>query len=158
MMPAPDAQRALREQVLYLLGGGGAHMDFDQIVNGFPAAARGKRARGAPHTAWELLEHMRIAQWDILEFSRNARHVSPEWPKGYWPQTPAPPNRLAWSKSTAAFRADLEALAGMVGNPGNDLLARIPHGQGQTLLREALLAADHNSYHLGQLMLLRRLV
>lgn len=157
-MPAPDPHRALREQVLYLLGGGGAHVDFDQTVNGFPAALRGKRPRGAPHTAWELLEHMRIAQWDILEFSRNALHKSPEWPRGYWPESPEPPNRLAWSKSVAAFRADLEALAGMVADPGIDLLARIPHGQGQTLLREALLAADHNSYHLGQLMLVRRML
>jgi hypothetical protein len=158
MMPAPDPQHALREHVLYLLGGGGAHLDFDQTVNGFPAAGRGKRLRGAPHTAWELLEHMRIAQWDILEFSRNPQHVSPEWPQGYWPESPEPPNRLAWSKSAAAFRADLEALSGLVADPGADLMARIPHGQGQTLLREALLAADHNSYHLGQLMLVRRLV
>lgn len=157
-MPRPDPQRALREHVLYLLRGGGAHLEFDQTVAGLPAALRGKRPRGAPHSAWELLEHMRIAQWDILEFTRNARHVSPEWPKGYWPESPEPPNRLAWTKSVAAFRADLKALEELVASPDTDLLAPIPHGEGQTLLREALLAADHNSYHLGQLMLVRRLV
>lgn len=157
-MPAPDPQRTLREHVTYLLGGGGAHLDFDKTVTGFPAALRGKRPRGAPHSAWELLEHMRIAQWDILEFSRDARHVSPEWPDGYWPPSPEPPDRLAWAKSVAAFHADLKALEELVTAPGADLLARIPHGQGQTLLREALLAADHNSYHLGQLMLVRRLL
>ena len=157
-MPAPDPQRTLREHVIYLLGGGGAHLDVDKTVAGFPAALRGKRPRGAPHSAWELLEHMRIAQWDILEFSRDARHVSPEWPEGYWPASPEPPNRLAWAKSLAAFRADLKALEDLVAAPGADLLARIPHGQGQTLLREALLTADHNSYHLGQLMLVRRLL
>ncbi len=157
-MAATDPQRALREHVLYLLGGGGAHVDFDHTVTGFPADLRGKRPRGAPHSAWELLEHMRIAQWDILEFARDASHVSPEWPAGYWPETPEPPNRLAWSKSVASFQADLKALENLVADAATDLLTPIPHGQGQTVLREALLAADHNSYHLGQLMLVRRLL
>ena len=148
----------VREQVLYLLRGGGAHLSFDEVIAKFPAPLRGTKHNGAPHTAWQLLEHMRIAQWDILEFSRNPKHVSPEWPAGYWPPTERPPSAAAWTSSIAALKSDLEAMAKLVEDPKTDLYAKIPHGDGQNILREALLIADHNSYHLGQLMLLSRLL
>jgi len=111
-----------------------------------------------PHSAWELLEHMRIAQWDILEFSRNPKHVSPEWPRGYWPETPEPPNAKAWAKSLKLFAGDLAAMKRLVANPRTNLFARIPHGNGQTILREALLVADHNAYHLGEVVITRRVL
>ncbi len=152
----PD-EAALRKHLLYLLGGGGAHVSFDHAVADLPAKLRGKRARGLPFTAWRLVEHMRIAQWDILEFSRNPKHVSPEFPQGYWPASDAPPN-AAWKRSIAAFRADLAAMAKLVKDPASDLFTPFPHGDGQTLLREALLIADHNAYHIGQVVMLRRLL
>ena len=111
---------------------------------------------GLQHTGWQLLEHSRIAQRDILEFSRNPKHVSPGFPEGYWPTTPGPPDETAWDKSVEAFERDLGEIISLVKNPKTDLLARIPHGDGQTILREALLVADHNAYHLGQLVDLRR--
>jgi hypothetical protein len=150
--------KALRRHLLNLLHGKGAHVDFDAAVNGFPPDLRGKRPEGAAHSPWEILEHMRIAQWDILEFSRDAKHVSPDWPGGYWPKTPAPPDAHAWDKSIRAFRADLKAMCDLVEDPSTDLYARIPHGEGQTILREALLVADHNSYHLGEFVQTRRLL
>jgi hypothetical protein len=111
-----------------------------------------------PYSIWELLEHMRIAQWDILEFSRDAKHVSPEWPKGYWLAAGQKPTPAMWEKSLKAFSRDLAAMKKLVGNPRTDLFAPIPHGKGQTILREALLVADHNAYHLGQVLLVRRLL
>jgi hypothetical protein len=153
-----DHDRSLRDHLLYLLGGGGAHADFEATVAGLPAELRGRKPPGAPHSPWQLLEHLRLAQWDILEFSRDAGHVSPPWPEGYWPASEAPPDDGAWDESVAAFRADLEALKALVADPASDLHARLPHGDGQTLLREALLVADHNAYHLGQLVLVRRLL
>ncbi len=150
--------QALREHVLYLLGGGGAHLDFEAAIADLPVQLRGAKAPGGPHTPWRLLEHMRIAQWDILEFSRNPRHVSPSFPEGYWPAGDAPPNDPAWDRCLASFRADLKAMQDLVADPKTDLLARIPHGDGQTILREALLVADHNAYHLGQLVMLRRVL
>jgi hypothetical protein len=149
--------KLLREHVLKLLEGGGAHVTFEAAVKGIPAALRGKRPKGAEHSLWELLEHMRIATWDILEFSRDGKHVSPEWPSGYWPKTKAPPNDKAWAKSVRAFAADLAAMRKLVAESA-DLYAPIPHGDGQTILREALLIADHNAYHLGELVLVRRLL
>jgi hypothetical protein len=150
--------QALREHILYLLRGGGAHLDFDAAVADLPAGLRGARAAGAPHTPWRLVEHMRIAQWDILEFSRNPKHISPPFPEGYWPKEDAPATGAAWDGSLAAFRADLQAMQDLVAKPSTDLFARIPHGEGQTILREALLIADHNAYHLGQLVMLRRVL
>jgi hypothetical protein len=149
---------SLREHVLSLLAGKGAHVDFDQAVDDFPSELRGKHVASAPHTAWQLLEHMRIAQWDILEFSRDAKHVSPQWPAGYWPKTPKPPDSDAWDKSVQQFRTDLDAMRKLIADPARDLFARIPHGEGQTLLREALVLADHNAYHLGQIVFLRKLL
>src|SRR5262249_53343917 len=148
----------VREQVLKLLQGGQAHVTLDDVIKDFPGQLRGRKPAGAPYTAWQLLEHMRIAQWDILEFSRNPKHVSPQWPEGYWPSSAAPPQKSAWSKSVRAFRADLKAMQDLVADRTSDLFARFPHGEGQTLLREALLVADHNAYHVGQLVLLRRLL
>lgn len=149
---------ALREHVLYLLRGGGAHLSFDDAIAHLPQEMRGAKAAGAPHTPWRLLEHMRIAQWDILEFSRNPEHVSPDWPDGYWPDGDAPQDAGAWERSVEAFRIDLQAMQELVADPATDLLAAIPHGDGQTILREALLLADHNAYHLGQLVMLRRVL
>lgn len=148
--------KALREHLVSLLKGGGAHVHFMDAVVGFPEAKRGTFIAGLPHTGWQLLEHSRLAQWDILEFSRNAKHVSPGFPEGYWPKTPGPPDAAAWDKSIEAFRRDLDEMISLVKNPKTDLYAKISHGDGQTILREALLVVDHNAYHLGQLVDLRR--
>jgi hypothetical protein len=150
--------KELREHLLYLLRGGGAHLNFDKAIAGLPAELRGARVAGQPHTPWRLLEHLRLAQGDILAFSRNPRHVSPPFPEGYWPAGDGPPDADAWERSVAGFRADSKAMQDLVADPATDLFARIPHGEGQTILREALLAADHNAYHLGQFVLLRRLL
>ena len=148
----------LREHVVYLLNGGGAHARFDDAVKNMPEKLRGVKPEGLPHSAWMQLEHLRLAQWDILEFSRNSKHRSPEWPKGYWPKTEAPPSAAAWNKSIRQFRKDLKAMQDLVANPKTNLYARIPWGDGQTILREALLMADHNAYHVGQLIEIRRLL
>ena len=149
---------SLREHLLNLLSGAWAHMEFDQAVSGFPPDLRGTKAQGAPYTAWQVLEHMRIAQWDILEFSRNPKHISPDWPSGYWPETEAPFGNTGWDESASRFKKDLEAMRQLVSSPETDLFSRIPHGTGQSILREAMLLADHNAYHLGQLVLLRKLL
>ncbi len=155
---AQDHDTALRQHLLELLHGGHAHADFETAVRGLSPALRGKRPKGAEHSPWEILEHLRIAQSDILEFSRDPSYQSPDWPSGYWPKTAVPPDAKAWDKSVRAFRRDLKAMCDLVSNPSTDLYARIPHGSGQTILREALLTADHNAYHLGQLVLVRRLL
>lgn len=148
----------LRKQIVEFLSGRGAHVDWKGSFRGVPPKLRGVRPSGFPHSLWELLEHMRIAQADILEFSRDAKHVSPEWPTGYWPASSAPPNPKAWDKSLKAFARDLEAMQKLVANRKTDLLAKIPHGAGQTILREALLIADHNAYHLGQVLTVRKIL
>ncbi len=148
----------LRDHLLSLLKGGNAHVDFEGAIKDFPSDLCGKRPKGAEHSPWEVLEHMRIAQWDILEFARDPNHKSPEFPAGYWPSTQAPPNEKAWAQSVKAFRKDLQGMCDLVADESKDLGARIPHGDGQTILREALLAADHNAYHLGEFILLRRLL
>jgi hypothetical protein len=149
--------KALREQLVALLKSGDAHQDFDSAVDDIPAADRGKRPAGAPHSPWELLEHVRIAQSDILEYTRDAKHVSPEFPQGYWPAWPEPPNESAWDGSVAAFRADRDAFSALVNDEATDLFAKIPHGKA-TLIAQLILAADHNTYHLGQLVLVRRML
>ncbi len=148
----------MRQQLLQLLASRQAHPDFEKAIADLPPERRGAKPPGAPHSPWQLLEHMRIAQWDILEFSRNPAHVSPKWPEGYWPAGEAPPGASAWEKSVLAFRRDRKAMMDLIRNPRTDLCAKIPHGQAQTILREALLLADHNAYHLGQLVLVRRLL
>jgi hypothetical protein len=151
-----DASAALRAHVLELLAGGHAHVDFDKTVAGLPVDLRNRAPKGVPHTPWRLLEHLRIAQWDILNFSVDASHVSPTWPDGYWPTAQA--TDASWRRSVRQFREDLDAMRALVADPSTDLFARIPWGDGQTLLREALLVADHNAYHLGELVVVRRLL
>jgi hypothetical protein len=153
-----NTDQVLRQHLRELLDGGKAHIRLEPALADIPEALRGVRPPGLPYSAWEQLEHMRIAMWDILEFSRNAQHVSPSWPEGYWPRSVAPPDASAWDHSVAALRADLQAMMDLVANPATDLFAPIPHGKGQTVLREAMLAADHLAYHLGQFLVLRRLV
>ena len=153
-----DKNKALREHVLYLLDGGGAHAKFDEVVADIPPKLLGQKPAGLPHSLWMLLEHLRIAQRDILEFSRNPKHASPKWPEGYWPAAEASPSAAAWSASVEKFRQDLKAMQDLVKDPKTDLFAKIPWGDGQTVLREALLLADHNAYHLGQMLDVRRLL
>jgi hypothetical protein len=151
-------EQSLRKHLLELLAGGSAHAKFEDVVKGLPTKLRGAKPAKFPHTPWMLLEHLRLAQWDILEFTRHAKHVSPPWPSGYWPKAEAPPNAAAWNKSVQQFRRDLKAMQSLVANRKTDLFARIPWGDGQTILREALLVADHNAYHLGQLLDVRRML
>jgi hypothetical protein len=154
-------EQELRKNLESLLEGGEAHIELDTALDDWPEALRGVRPHGAPHSAWELLEHMRIAQWDILEFSRNPEHRSPDFPSGYWPPSSAPPDAAAWERSVEALRKDREALRALAGAPPSKLFARVSHPEAEerhTLLREVLLAADHNAYHLGQLVLLRRML
>jgi len=150
--------KLLREHVIYLLEGGGAHAKFDDVIKGLAPELRGTKPDKFPHSAWMLVEHLRLTQWDILEFSRNRKHVSPAWPEGYWPQTEGPLSDAEWNQSVNQFRRDLQAMKQLVSNSETDLFARIPWGDGQTVLREALLVADHNAYHLGQLLDVRRLL
>ncbi len=147
---------ALRKHLIDLLKGGSAHVQFMDALEEFPPNKRGTFAPGLAHTGWQLLEHSRIAQWDILEFSRNAKHVSPGFPEGYWPKTPGPASEAEWDKSVQSFQHDLKEMIELVESSRTDLFAKIPHGDGQTILREALVLADHNAYHLGQLVDLRR--
>ena len=149
---------ALRQHLVTLLRGRDAHLDFDSAINNLPPELRGARPKGQPHTPWRLVEHLRIAQWDILEFCRDAGHVSPAWPEGYWPATDAPAGDDGWQASVDAFRRDHRAMCDLVSDPASDLFAVLPWGDGQTLLRETLLVADHNAYHLGQLVTLRSLL
>jgi DinB superfamily len=148
----------LRQHLVNLLTKAEAHLGLESELRNFPRELRGRKPQGAPHTPWQLLEHIRIAQSDILEFSRDAKHKSPKWPEGYWPKTGAPPDDKAWDKSVTQTLADLKAMVGLVRDPESDLFAKIPHGDGQTLLREALLLADHNAYHLGQMVMIRRIL
>ncbi|MGA7341185.1 MAG: DinB family protein [Terracidiphilus sp.] len=149
---------SLRHHLLDLLTGSNAHVDFEAAIKDLPAALCGQRPKGADHSPWELVEHLRIAQWDILDFSRNPKYKERPWPGGYWPATAAPPDEKAWDKAVRAFRKDLKTFCALVADPATNLYAKIPHGTGQTVLREALLLADHNAYHIGQLVLVRRLL
>lgn len=152
----PD--KALRQHIVNFIRGGHAHATFDAAIKNLPVDLRGKRPKGAEHSPWEILEHLRIAQWDILDFSRNPKYQHLPWPEGYWPATAAPPDAKAWDKSVRAFRKDLKTFCALIADAATDLYARIPHGDGQTILREALLIADHNAYHVGQLVLVRQLL
>lgn len=150
--------KALRQHLLALLRGGQAHATFAEAIKKFPIVKVGIRPAGSPHSAWELLEHLRIAQRDILLFSKSAKYKSPKWPDDYWPSSPAPKNKSQWAQSVKAFQSDLAAFEKLMLNPKKDLYEPFPWGEGQTLLREALLIADHNAWHLGQLMLVRRMI
>lgn len=148
----------LRTQLVDAMRGHEAHVDFESAIKDFPVEARAKKPAGAPHTAWQLLEHMRLAQHDILEFSRNPEHKSPPWPEGYWPKSEAPPDAKAWDQSVKAFQKEARELDKLVKDAGQDLFKPLAHGDGKTLLREALLVASHNSYHLGQLVFLKKML
>ena len=150
--------QSLRDHLLSLLQGRNAHIAFDDFVKDFPKDAHGRKIEGLPYTPWQVLEHLRIAQWDILEFCRDAKHVSPKWPEGYWPKPDNLGNEEVWRQTIENFRHDLKQMEDLVADPSTDLFARIPHGTGQTILREAFLVADHNSYHLGALVVIGRLV
>jgi len=149
---------SLRKTLAELLRMKGAHVSLHDAVSDFPPALRGVKPPGAPHTAWQLLEHMRLAQEDILDFSRDPNYKAKTFPDDYWPATEAPPNEQAWAKSIETFQEDLKQMQELIAETKHDLLAKLPHGTGQTLLREALLVADHNAYHLGQLVFLRKIL
>lgn len=151
-----DAQIVLRTSLLELLDGKSAHIDLETVIKTFPVNEMNTHVPNSPHTAWELLEHIRLAQWDIIEFSRDAAHVSPDFPEGYWNRSTA--TIEDWQRSSEQILNDLQAIRDLAADVNKDLFAEIPHGSGQTFLREVLLAADHNAYHLGQLMLLRRML
>jgi hypothetical protein len=150
--------KALREHLVALLRGGHAHITFDKAVRGFPVDLTGVRPPGLPHSAWELLEHIRLAQVDMLRFSQSPHYISPPFPQGYWPESAVPEHVNQWSASIRQYRRDLEEFEGMILDPARNLRKKFPWGSGQTLLREALTIADHTSYHLGQLLLVRQLV
>jgi hypothetical protein len=150
--------KILRKHLVNLLKGKDAHVPVEEALADLAPELRGRRPRGAEHSPWELLEHMRIALWDILEFTRNPEHVSPQFPSGYWPVHAAPENEAAWEASVKALHGMLAEFRKMAENEANDLFAPLPQGEGQTILREILVAAEHTSYHTGQLVLTRRLL
>jgi uncharacterized damage-inducible protein DinB len=153
-----DQNAALGAHLAKALDWQDAHVGFDKALAGLPPALRGRRPAGLPYSAWQLLEHLRLTQHDILEFCRNPNYVEPGWPDDYWPSTDAPPSSAAWDESVAGFRRERDALKLVANDPALDVFAKIPHGSGQTYLRELLLVADHNAYHLGQLVAVRRLL
>jgi hypothetical protein len=153
-----STDRVVREQLLALLRGNQAHMTFDEAVADFPLAQINEVPSLVPYTPWHLLEHLRIAQWDILEFIRDPAHVSPTWPDGYWPEREARANAQAWADTIAAFQADLQALQALVSNPATDLYMPLPHAPTYTILREILVVADHNAYHIGEFAILRQIM
>ena len=153
-----EHNKSLRDHLLSLLRGEGAHISFDDFIADFPAESCNRKIEGLPYTPWQVLEHMRIAQWDILEFCRDPKHVSPKFPKGYWPRPDELGNANLWNETAEKIRIDLKQMEELVTDPSTDLFAKIPHGNGQTILREALVVADHNSYHLGALAAIGRVV
>ena len=153
-----NSDRSLREHVVKLLDGPQAHVEIAAVLDKLSFEDLSKKPAGVPWTLWELFEHIRIAQWDIVEFSRNPSHQSPEWPEGYWPEDAAPKNRSTWEASIASFRHDLNGMKDLVLDSSIDLHQKLLHGDGQTVLREAMLVADHNAYHLGQMVLLMKIV
>ena len=153
-----NESRTVRDRLVDAMRGHQAHIDFDSVLENFDIELRGRKPAGAPHTAWQLLEHMRITQRDILEFSRNPNYESPEWPDEYWPKAEAPPTPKAWDESAEKFRRDSNEMNKLVLDLQNNLLEPFEHGDGQDLLREALLITAHNSYHLGQLLFLKKIL
>ena len=153
-----NADTAIRQQLASILDWEEAHVTFDRAAEGIPVEARGIRPNGLPYSAWQLVEHMRLAQFDILDFCRNPDYKQLEWPRDYWPSEPEPPDVAAWDESLRRYREDRRAMQQMALDPALDLNSKIPHGTGQTYLRELLLVADHTAYHVGELVLLRRLL
>ncbi len=156
MAKKPLSEKAVREKLSELLSWGEAHADWKKALEGVDEAKRGIRPQGIPYSLWELLEHVRIAQWDIIAFTKDAKHKSPEWPSGYWPKSPAPPDAAAWEKTVKEFFKGIKELQKLTLDPKVRLDQKIAHGTGQTPLRQILLLADHNAYHLGQFVLVRR--
>jgi len=152
----PD--QVLRNELLALLEGGNAHMGFDEAVEDFPLEHINSKAPLTPYSCWHIAEHIRIAQWDILEFVRNPHHVSPHYPEGYRPNPEQMTDEAGWRKTIDGFRADLEALKDMVKDPNTDLFAPIPHAPSYTIFREVVLAADHNAYHVGEIAIMRQVM
>ena len=150
------ASAALRGQLRRILSWQDAHVGFEKSVEGLAPKLRGVRVDGFPHSAWELLEHLRITQHDILDFCRNPSYVEMTWPDDYWPSSAEPPSEAAWDASIAAFREDRAALEAVAADESIDLFAKIPHGDGQTYIRELLLVADHTAYHIGQIVVVRQ--
>jgi hypothetical protein len=157
-MDQPSSDTALRQHLVALLKGGSAHVSFVEGLSDFPVGRAGERPHGAPHSAWELLEHLRIAQLDIIRFSEGPEYVEPKWPDDYWPRASAPRGKEEWDASVEAVQNDLARFIELISDQRRNLFEPFPWGGGQTLLREALLIADHNAYHLGQMVLLRRLL
>jgi hypothetical protein len=154
-----NTDEALREHLLNLLDMRGAHMTFDEAAADFPEPFINAFPPNVPYTPYHLVEHLRLCQWDILEYTRDPKHVSPEWPTGYWLPREAKADWAAWKRSIEQFRSDLAAMKAIVANPNTDLLTPIPHGYGgHTVLREALILADHNAYHVGELAILRQVL
>jgi len=153
---ANNEDAALRKQLMEFLGGSQAHADLKSVVDNFPEKLRGKKPQGSPYSAWQLLEHIRVALHDLLDFSTNSKYVAPKWPDDYWPAEDAPPSDEAWRTSVKAVKKDMADFEKLIGEPKTNLYSTIPWGEGQTILREVLLAGQHTSYHLGQLVLLRR--
>jgi len=152
----PRQSDSFRKELISHLTEGDAHAGYDAAVKDFPADLRGARPHDLPHSAYQLIEHLRIAQWDIVGYALNPKHKSPDFPDGYWPKSPEPPDSKAWDKSIASFRNDRKKLVAALAKA--DLLAPIPHANNQSLASKTILLIDHNSYHLGQLILLRRLL
>lgn len=150
------SERILRDQLVAQLEGGQAYLPVTEILEGFPVPCAGDRMGRCRHTPWELLEHLRIAQWDILNFTLDPQHVTPPWPDEHWPDDAAPQSANDWHDAAKTFLEDLERVVAMARDPKIPLFETIPHGTGQTYLREILLVADHNAHHLGQLLMLRR--
>lgn len=153
-----DPQAKVRRDVLELLHGGGAHLRFEDAMAELSADKRGGKLPGQPHTPWRLLEHIRRAQHDILRFIVDPDYESPPWPDGYWPEGDAPPDDDAWDRAVRGYESDARKLERLIADPTTDLLAPIAHGEGQTILREAMLVADHTAYHLGQLVTVRKML
>lgn len=153
-----DQDLVVREQLLALLGGGNAHMDFDSMIEDFPMDRINDMPPNVPYSPWQLLEHMRIAQWDILEFIRDPGHESPDWPRGYWPTPGTTADEGQWHDTIESYKHDRASLVELIEDPESDLYADIPHAEGYTILREILLVADHNAYHIGEFAILRQVM
>lgn len=149
---------AVRKQLIDLLIGGNAHQPLEAAIKDLPADLRGIKPEHLPYSIWQLVDHIRIAQWDILEFSRNPNHHSPPWPSGYWSREIAPINDQDWQQAVDQIRQNRDAFIELINDPDRDLYEPFPHGDGQNLLREALLIADHTAYHVGEIIMLRRLL
>jgi hypothetical protein len=153
-----SAENALREQLLRLLEGGNAHMTFEEAVADYPMERINVVFPNGTYTPWHLLEHLRISQWDILDFMRNPNYREMEWPKDYWPPQDRTATEADWTQTIRSFQADMQVLQALVRDPQTDLYATIPHGTGQTMLREILLVADHNAYHIGEFAIMRQVM